>query len=64
MKGGEKMDKKTAFQGLSALSVLSLILAALDKFLIINAPIGLGADSWMLVGIALGVWALIVKEWS
>ena len=58
------MDKKTAFQALAALSALSILIAALDKFLIIKAPVGLGADSWMLVGIALGVWALLVKQWN
>ena len=57
------MDKKTAFQALAALSVLSVIIAALDYFSDL-ALFNLGADSWMLVGVVLGVWALIVKEWS
>lgn len=57
------MDKKTAFQGLLALSVLSVIIAGLDYFSDL-ALFNLGADSWMLIGIALGVYALVVKQWS
>ena len=57
------MDKKTAFQALVALSALSVVIAALDYFSDL-ALFNLGADSWMLVGVVLGVWALIVKEWS
>ncbi|MEX0616818.1 MAG: hypothetical protein WD231_03355 [Candidatus Woykebacteria bacterium] len=57
------MDKKSAFIGLIALSALSVFVAALD-YLADLTLFNLGADSWMLVGIALGVWALIVKEWS
>jgi len=57
------MDKKTAFQALAALSALSIIIAALDYFSDL-ALFNLGADSWMLVGVALGVWALLVKQWN
>ena len=57
------MDKKTAFQALAALSALSVIVAALDYFSDL-ALFNLGADSWMLVGVALGVWALLVKQWN
>ncbi len=57
------MDKKTAFSILSALSVLSVIVAGLDYFSDI-ALFNLGADSWMLVGITFGVYALISKQWS
>lgn len=57
------MDKKTVFTGLVALSVLSVIIAALD-YASDLALFSLGADSWMLVGIALGVYALVAKQWS
>ncbi len=57
------MDKKTAFQALTVLSALSVLFSASDFFM--NTPVfGLGADSWLIVAITLGVWALIVKQWS
>ncbi len=57
------MDKKTASQGLLALSVLSVLVAGVDYFTNL-ALFNLGADSWMLVGISLGVYTLVVKQWS
>lgn len=57
------MDKKTASTGLLALSILSVAAATLDY--LADVPVlNLGADSWMLVGIAFGVYALAAKQWS
>jgi hypothetical protein len=45
------------------LSVLSVIIAAFD-FWNDSALFGLGADSWMLVGIAFAVYANSLKQWK
>ncbi|MEX0621569.1 MAG: hypothetical protein WD187_01045 [Candidatus Woykebacteria bacterium] len=55
------MDKKTTSMGLIILSVGAAILGALD-FLSVNfAPLGLGAESWIVVAATLGVWAVYTK---
>jgi hypothetical protein len=55
------MDKKTVSTGLIVLSAIAAILAGLD-FLSTNfAPLGLGAESWVVVAAALGVWAVYAK---
>lgn len=59
----EKMDYKGLGKVLLVLSVLSILIAALD-YLIDITLLGLGADSWMLVGIAFGVYAALVKQWK
>ena len=46
-----------------ALSGISIIVAAFD-FWNDSAMFGLGADSWMLVGITLAVYANSVKQWK
>ena len=55
------MDKKTLSQGLIIISVIAAIFAGLDFFSGDFAPLGLGADSWVAVAGALGVWAIYVK---
>lgn len=57
------MDYKGLGKVLLVLSVLSILIAALD-YLIDITLLGLGADSWMLVGIAFGVYAALVKQWK
>ena len=48
---------------LLVLSVVSVVIATLDKLYDI-AFLDMGADSWMLVGIVLGVWGIAVKQWK
>jgi len=57
------MEYKQPGKVLLVLSVLSVLVAALD-YLNDMALFGLGADSWMLVGIVLGVYAVVVKQWK
>lgn len=45
------------------LSLLSVIIAALDKFFDV-VLLDMGADSWMLVAILLAVWSNSVKQWK
>ncbi len=45
------------------LSLLSVIIAALDKFFDV-VILDMGADSWMLVAILLAVWSNSVKQWK
>jgi len=45
------------------LSVISVIIAGLDKFFDV-AFLDMGADSWMLVAILLAVWSNSVKQWK
>ena len=56
------MDKKTLSTGLIVLSVIAAVLATLDKVVVDLAPLGLGADSWLGVAIALAVYAVYVKQ--
>ena len=55
------MDKKTISMGLLVLSIIAVLLAAWDYVSKGTAPLGLGADSWMLVAIVLGVYGLFAK---
>ena len=55
------MDKKTISLGLLVLSLLAAALAAVDYLSADTAPLKLGADSWMLISIALGVYAVYSK---
>lgn len=57
------MEYKQPGKVLLVLSVLSVLVAALD-YINDMALFGLGADSWMLVGIVLGVYAVAVKQWK
>lgn len=56
------MDKKTLSVGLIAISVIAVLLAGVDYFGIGEAPLGLGANSWMAVGIALGIYGNFAKQ--
>ena len=56
------MDKKTVSLGLLVLSLVAALLAAWDFFSTAAAPIGLGADSWMLIAIGLAVYGTYVKS--
>jgi hypothetical protein len=55
------LDKKTLSVGLIALSVLAAVLAAVDFLNLVDAPVGLGANSWMMVAIALGIYSNYAK---
>ena len=57
------MEYKQPGKVLLVLSVLSVLVAAVD-YINDMALFGLGADSWMLVGIVLGVYAVAVKQWK
>ena len=57
------MEYKQPGKVLLVLSVLSVLVAAVD-YINDMALFGLGADSWMLVGIILGVYAIIAKQWK
>lgn len=54
------MDKKSLSNGLIVLSIIAAVLAALD-FLVNFPAFGLGADSWVGVAAALGVYAVYTK---
>ena len=56
------MDKKTISVGLIVLSLIAAALGAVDYFAKDLAPLGLGADSWIIVSIALGIYAVYIKE--
>jgi hypothetical protein len=56
------MDKKTISLGLLALSLVAVLLAAWDFLTTGAAPLGLGADSWVLVAILLAVYGTYVKS--
>ena len=56
------MDKKTMSLGLLVLSLVAGLLAAWDFFTTGAAPLGLGADSWVLVAILLAVYGVYVKS--
>jgi len=57
------MDKKTISLGLLVLSLIAAVLAGLDFISKTNelAPLGLGADSWMGIAIAFGIYAVYTK---
>ncbi|OGY32045.1 MAG: hypothetical protein A3A57_02910 [Candidatus Woykebacteria bacterium RIFCSPLOWO2_01_FULL_41_12] len=57
------MEYKQPGKVLLVLSVLSVLVAALD-YINDMALFGLGADSWMLVGIVLGIYAIAAKQWK
>ena len=55
------MDKKTTSLALLVLSLVGILLAALDY--IGNVPVlNLGADSWLLVSIVVAVYAVYAKS--
>ncbi|HEX7456371.1 MAG TPA: hypothetical protein VF303_02805 [Candidatus Nanoarchaeia archaeon] len=54
------MDKKTLSTGLIVLSVIAAVLGALD-YLADYSVLGLGADSWIVVAAALGIYAIYTK---
>lgn len=56
------VDKKTISLGLLVLSLVAGLLAAWDYLTTGAAPLGLGADSWMLIAIVLAVYGLYVKS--
>ena len=58
------MEYKQSGKVLLVLSLLSVVLAATDYFGVMEAPFSLGANSWMLVGIAFGIYAVAVKQWK
>ena len=55
------MDKKTLSKGLIVLSIIAVVLAAFDWLSADFAPLGLGAESWVAVAIALAVYAVYTK---
>ena len=55
------MDKKTISTGLIVLSLIATVLGALDYVKSGLAPLGLGADSWIIVAIGLAAYAVYVK---
>ncbi|OGY23393.1 MAG: hypothetical protein A2172_04155 [Candidatus Woykebacteria bacterium RBG_13_40_15] len=57
----KKVDKKTTSLALLVLSLVGILLAALDY--IGNVPVlNLGADSWLLVSIVVAVYAVYAKS--
>ena len=58
------MEYKHFGKALLALSVLSVLIATVDYLNLMEAPLGLGANSWMLVGVVLAVYAVAAKQWK
>jgi len=58
------MEYKNSGKWLLVLSVLSALVAAVDFLSLLDAPLGLGANSWMLVATALGIYGVAVKQWK
>ena len=56
------MDKKNLSFGLIILSIIALVLSGLDFFVNNVAPLGLGAETWVLIAIVLGIYAVYVKQ--
>ena len=56
------MDKKNLSFGLIILSIIALLLSALDFFVNNVAPLGLGAETWVLIAIVLGIYGVYVKQ--
>lgn len=55
------MNKKTLSTGLIVLSIIATVLAGFDWISANFAPLGLGAESWVVVAIALAVYAVYTK---
>ncbi len=58
------MEYKQAGKVLLALSVLSVLVATVDYLNLMEAPFGLGANSWMLVGTVLAIYAAVAIQWK